>query len=192
MTKHYTPQVDSVPYKVIALLAADPAMRLVTCDELSAKFGRHHSAFHTLLAPAVQARYLERQTNAEDELVYGLGPVASGIAAEPVPVPDVAPAAAWAAPRQPAKPRKTQSDPFVCDTSKIVLKSGVPVPVGRTAQGTDWALLLGRMAQGQCCELPAEALSSLGGAVTRARKAGEGVFKIRKLSPETLGLWRVG
>ena len=185
----YKPQADSVPARVIAYFMANPDEELVNTD-LAIKFNKHYSAFHSLLASAVEEAYLSRGVNDDDDVIYGLGDVlAPGIVAQAGPAAtDVEDR--FKKPSEP-KARHVRRDPFVCDPLAIEIKTGVAMPVGRTARGTDWSKLLERMQKGQYAELPVAAFSSLSGYCTKAKKAGQGEFLTRKLSGEVLGLWRV-
>lgn len=191
--RDYKPQADSVPGRVIAYFMANPDELLVNTD-LSIKFGKHYSAFHSLLASAVEAGYLSRTVNDDDEVAYLLGSVAApGIAAqasEPTVEDRFKRPPSVKAPKEP-KAAHVRRDPFVCDPLAIEIKSGVPLPVGRTAQGTDWAKLLERMKVKDYAELPLEAYSSLSNAATLFKRKGLGEFKCRKIKNELIGLWRV-
>lgn len=185
----YKPQADSVPGRVIAYFMANPDEELVNTD-LAIKFNKHYSAFHSLLAGAVEAAYLSRGVNDDDDVIYGLGDVlAPGIVAQAGPAAtDVEDR--FKKPSEP-KARHVRRDPFVCDPLAIEIKSGVPLPVGRTAQGTDWSKLLERMTVNSYAELPLEAYSSLSNAATLFKRKGLGEFKCRKIKNELIGLWRV-
>ena len=196
--RDYKPQADSVVGRVIAYFMANPDEELVNTD-LSVKFGKHHSAFHSLLASAVEAGHLKRAENEDDEIAYSLGDVAApGIAAVADAGREAAPAAFTVedrfkrppAAKEPKAPH-VRRDPFACDPLAIEIKRGVPLPVGRTQKGTDWPKLLERMVVNSYAELPLEAYSSLSGACTRAKHNGLGEFKCRKLQNQCIGLWRV-
>lgn len=190
-SRAYKPQPDSVPGRVIAWFMANPEEELVNTD-LSIKFGKHYSAFHSLLASAVEAGHLKRGVNSDDEVAYSLGDVAApGIAAVLAAAYDVEDR--FKRPKAAKEPRAphVRRDPFVCDPLAIEIKTGMALPVGRTQRGTDWRKLLERMQKGQYAELPIAAYSSLSGYCTKAKKAGQGEFLTRKLSGEVVGLWRV-
>lgn len=185
--RDYKPQADSVPGRVIAYFMANPDEELVNTD-LAIKFNRHYSAFYSLLAGAVEAGYLKRQESADDEIAYSVGSVAApGIAAAP-DAPTVEDR--FKKPKEPKAPSVRRA-PFVCDPQAIEIKHGVPAPVSRKSKGTRWLKLLERMKNGDYAEVPIQGYSSLSAACTSAKKSGLGEYKVRKLTNEVMGLWRV-
>ncbi|MET3461256.1 hypothetical protein [Variovorax atrisoli] len=184
MSTLYTPTKGTLPWKVIEFLTTNPAETL-TVDDISVKFDAPVRGLPALLTPAVESGALVRLEDAEeDEMVYRLGKGHPQIKARPSIHPSLGPVGT-------ALTEKKKRHRIFIDTSKIEIKSGVPIPQ-RAANGrTDWTALFDRMKKDDCAELPMSSRGTIQKCVNEYSKATGKAFTIRRINDETLGLWRV-
>lgn len=187
--KPYTPQQDSIAWKVIEFFTTNPDEALTTQD-LEAKFDKKACQFHSLLGAAVEAGVLKRGTDLDDDLVYSLGTgtpvVKPNRARNPTPRPDALLAGSNLGLKRPANACLVAK---TINVDEIPMRADVPMPSKQ--QTVDWNRLFGRMKVEDSCVLPMAVRPGLNKACTEAKKAGLGVFSIRKIDDEQLGLWRV-
>jgi hypothetical protein len=190
MTTNYTPQAGSVAYRVIEFFTTNPDEELST-DNLEAKFGKPAAQFHSILATALTAGVLQRKTNDDDELVYSLGKGTTQVVANPGRHPNLRPDALLAGANLGRKKTINRISVNMLDFDKIELRDNVPLPDKHGNAVEKFTGLLTRMAVGQSCELPIAAKTTLSKVVTQHHAEDKGKFTIRKISDETIGLWRL-
>ena len=186
MSTTYTPRADSLPSRVITFFSNNPE-EVLDLDALEAKFDKPRSQWHTILGQAVSAGLLKRAVREDDEeLVYSLGGgLPNTIKAIPPPKADALTAGGWL-----GKKTATRASPFKVDFDNITFVSNVPIPQvkGRLNSGFEAVFL--KMKAGQMFEVPFEARASLALVATKLKRAGSGVWEMRKLG-ELIGVWRV-
>ncbi|MGQ3055427.1 MAG: hypothetical protein ACT6S0_26865, partial [Roseateles sp.] len=183
MSTLYTPTKGALPWKVIEFLTTNPTETL-TVDDISVKFDVPVRGLAVLLTPAVESGALVRLDDAEeDEMVYRLGKGHPQIKARPSIHPSLGPVGTALT--------KKKRQRVLIDTSKIEIKSGVPIPQGARNGRTNWTALFDRMKKDDCAELPLSSRGSIQKCVNEYSKATSKAFTIRRIDDETLGLWRV-
>ena len=191
MATIYSPQSGSIPFKVIEFFTTYPDEELTT-ENLEAKFGKPAAQFHTHLAPALQAGFLKRRTNDDDELVYSLGKGTAQVQANPARHPNLRPDALLAGAELGRKPEpKSRIYASMLDLDSVQLRDNIPIPDKQGNAVEKFTALLARMKVGQSCELPAATKTTLAKVCTAHHAEGKGKFTVRKLNITTIGLWRV-
>lgn len=184
MTTTYNPMKGSLPWKVIEFLTTNPGETL-SIDDISVKFDAPVRGLPSQLTPAVESGALVRlEDPEEDEMVYRLGKGHPEIKPRPSIHPTLGPLGT-----APAE-KKRRLHVFI-DTSKIEIKSGVPIPPGAGNGRTNWTALFDRMNKDDCAELPLSSRASIQKCVSEYSKTTGKAFTIRRINDETLGLWRV-
>lgn len=180
----YTPQINSVAWRVIEFFTTNPEEEL-TLSDLETKFEKSASQFYSLLGASVEAGVLKRSTNSDEELVYSLGDGHASVAPNKARNPSLRSDALLAG--AVVKKRKAA---LAIDLNAVPLRSDVPLPSAKGKQ-LDWPKLFKRMEVGQSCELPKAVRAALHKACTKAKADGLGEFALRSGSDETVALWRV-
>ncbi len=186
MKTSYKPQADSVAFKTIEYLTTNPDEELTSSD-VGIKFDRPSKQVHSLLAEAVKAGALKRETNADDELVYRLG---TGVP-EITPNHSANPSLRGAAGLPSFKPARPKRELVQIDCDAIKLDSEVPLPAARGVKGPNWEALLLRMTAGQSCQLPRRARPSLTKVAKKLKDAGSAEFAFRAVAQDEFRVWRV-
>lgn len=188
---NYTPQSGSIPFKVIEFFTTYPDEELTT-ENLEAKFGKPAAQFHTHLASALQAGFLKRRTNDDDELVYSLGKGTTQVQANPARHPNLQPDALLAGAELGRKPGpKSRIYASRLDLDSVQLRDNIPIPDKQGNAVEKFTALLARMKVGQSCELPASTKTTLAKVCAAHHAEGKGKYTVRKLNVTTIGLWRV-
>ena len=189
MAKTYTPQRDSVAYRVLEYFAVNPLEEL-TVEDIATKFNATAVHVHTLLAPAIHAGML-RRVKTDLDYLYKLGDLKSGIKPQDAGKPSASSASPLTRAFGVAAPQRKIPEAFTIDLDQVEVESDVPMPAIRGRKPVDWTPLFKKMQPGQSCLLPARAYYTLAKQCTDFKKAGGGAFSIRKLSESELRLWRV-
>jgi hypothetical protein len=199
----YTPTEGSIPFLVLEYLATHPTERL-SLDQLESKFSLARKQSHSILGRAVQAGYLVRATDDDEEICYELGQAQPPIAITPNPArhPSLKSAtgnpphdALWAGAQVGLKRKPPASserfDYSSIDIDTLQIETGKPIPSARSMGKVDWQPLLHKLKVGQSVTLPLKTRSTVAGAVKIWKERGKGEFALRKLNADQLGLWRV-
>lgn len=185
MTKPYTPQLDSIPHRVISYFRRFPDEELSTKD-IALKYSCEVKNVLNILQSATDAGLLKR-----DGQIYSAGP---GIGQ---PTPASQPALnAFGSPITPAPGARTAPKPpraGPIDIAAISIDDDVPLAEESTRKGGDkWGPLLARLVSvGQSFALPIECSGAIGAAIGKRHKKGDTRYKRATISATELRVWRV-
>jgi hypothetical protein len=173
----YQPPRDSLAWRVIDYLRANPGERLMRSD-VATKFSVEASSVDTQLAGAVMAGQLIRDCHDEDGVVWRLQYRGGGF--------PVVFAGTLAAARKAARAKRNA----LIDISAFKIEKGIPLiePARRINQ---WNRLFDGMEPGDSVLVPNEARMALSHAQLKYRKtASHVIFAIRKVSETHTRIWR--
>jgi hypothetical protein len=174
---NHQPPRDSLTWRVIDYLGANPGERLTRSD-VATKFGFDASAVDSELAGAVMAGQLLRETSDEDGIVWRLRYRGARF---PAPFTGT-----LAAARKAVRAKRHA----LIDISGFKIEKGIPLiePVKRVNQ---WNKLFDGMETGDSVLVPNEARMALAHAQAKYRKtATHVVFAIRKVNETHTRMWR--
>ena len=184
----YTPQLDSIPHKVIAYFKRLPDEELSNKD-ISLKYSCAAGNVKAILAAAVQAGCLK-----QDGSIYSAGDhiAEAGISTTgttpPTAQTDGKQNSPWCAPKR--KPAK-QCPPVHIDFSSLQVETSIPVSDTRTAGVSKWQPLFNLLTQpGQSVQLPKDVTGAIGAEMAKRKKTGPERYKKAIVSATHFRIWR--
>ena len=189
----YTPQLDGIPYKVIAYFKRFPDEELSNKD-IGLKYSCAPSGVKNILAAAVDAGLLK-----QDGAIYSAGDkIAEASAPTTSNQQPAAPATVFQADKKQSFPWNTsqrkppkQTAPVYVDFTALKVEVGIPVISTKSAGANKWQPLFDLLTQpDQSIQLPKEAMGAVGAEISKRHKNAAARYKKAAVSATHFRIWR--